>query len=123
MDKWNSLRRAKAELYNGLFEGTPIRPLSVADAAEPVYHLYVVRVPDTERDRLVAALNDQGIDAAVHYPVPLHLQPPLAGSQTTDLPVTEQAAGEVISLPVYPEMTDDDVHRVAGALKDALGVR
>lgn len=120
MDDWNHLRRSRAALYDTLFKGTPISPLTVAAGALPVYHLYVVRVPASERDRLVGALNDQGIDAAVHYPVPLHLQPPLQGSQTVDLPVTEMAAREVISLPVYPEMTDDDVGRVADALKDAI---
>jgi len=120
MDDWNARRRSRALLYDSLFKDTPVRPLGVAEGAMPVYHLYVVRVPEAERDRLVKALNDQGIDAAVHYPVPLHLQPPLAGSQTTALPVTELAAREVISLPVYPEMTDEDVHRVADTLKDAI---
>lgn len=120
MDDWNARRRAKAALYDQLFEATAIRTLAVTEGAEPVYHLYVVRVPATERERLVALLNDQGIDAAVHYPVPLHLQPPLQGSQSAPLPVTEQAAGEVISLPVYPEMTDDDVHRIADTLKGAI---
>ncbi|NQV85388.1 MAG: DegT/DnrJ/EryC1/StrS family aminotransferase, partial [Rhodospirillales bacterium] len=120
MEDWNARRRSRAMLYDSLFKDTPVRPLGVAEAAAAVYHLYVVRVPEAERDRLVTVLNDQGIDAAVHYPVPLHMQPPLAGSQTTALPVTEQAAREVISLPVYPEMTDEDVHRVADTLKDAI---
>lgn len=123
LEDWNRLRRSHAAVYDEAFKDGLVRPLAVQTDAEPVYHLYVVRVPETGRDRAVAELNDQGIAAAVHYPVPLHLQPALAGEGPGEgaFPVTEKAAREVISLPVYPEMTDEDIHRVADTLKDALG--
>lgn len=123
LDEWNNLRRSRAALYDSFFESTTIRPQGLSDGVLPVYHLYVVRVPAKERDRLVEALNGQGVDAAVHYPVPLHMQPPLKGMQKAPLSITEQVAGEVISLPVYPEMTDDDVARVADTFKEAIGAQ
>lgn len=125
MDDWNGLRRSHAATYDRAFEDSSIRPLAVHPDAVPVYHLYVIRVPEAERDRVVAELNEQGIAAAVHYPVPLHLQPALTGEGYTEgaFPITEKAAGEVISLPVYPEMTDEDVLRVAAAVKEAVESR
>lgn len=119
---WNEKRRAHARQYDRAFANSLTRPLKALAGAALVYHLYVVRVPETERDRVVARLNQQGIAASVHYPVPLHRQPALAGQRTAPgpLPVTERAAREVISLPVYPEMTADDVDFVADAVKAAL---
>jgi dTDP-4-amino-4,6-dideoxygalactose transaminase len=86
------------------------------------YHLYTVRVP-AGRDRVRAALLEQGIETGVHYPIPLHLQPAYAwmGLREGAFPVAERAAREVLSLPLHPEMTDDQVDRVCAALSEALG--
>ncbi|MEK7799746.1 MAG: DegT/DnrJ/EryC1/StrS family aminotransferase [Acidobacteriota bacterium] len=86
------------------------------------YHLYTVRVP-AGRDRVRAALLERGIETGIHYPIPLHLQPAYAwmGLREGAFPEAERAAREVLSLPLYPEMTDDQVGRVCEALRGALG--
>ncbi len=86
------------------------------------YHLYTVRVP-AGRDRVRAALLERGIETGIHYPIPLHLQPAYAwmGLWEGAFPEAERAAREVLSLPLYPEMTDDQVERVCGALRGVLG--
>jgi dTDP-4-amino-4,6-dideoxygalactose transaminase len=90
----------------------------VAAAANPVWHLYVVRSPG--RDALLADLNRRGIGAGVHYPLPLHLQPAYAelGYRAGDLPVTEQVAAECLSLPLYPEMSEAQQDHVVAALRE-----
>jgi dTDP-4-amino-4,6-dideoxygalactose transaminase len=81
-----------------------------------VYHQYVIRTHG--RDRLVSWLRDRGIGTAIHYPVPIHLQPGYAGRlpRVVDLPVTERLAGEIVSLPVFASLTDDEVELVIAAL-------
>ncbi len=106
LEVWNAQRRAHAAHYAQLLAGVPgVTPLHVAGYAEPVFHLYVVRAQ--QRDRLVAHLRERGIGTGIHYPVPCHLQPAFhaLGYRAGDLPATEQAAGEVVSLPMYPELT------------------
>ncbi len=127
LETWNAQRRAHAAHYAQLLAGVPgITPPHVAGYAEPVFHLYVVRAP--QRDRLVAHLREQGIGVGIHYPVPCHLQPAFGalGYRAGDLPVTEQAAREVISLPMYPELTAEQrayvveaIHRFCGSLEQA----
>jgi dTDP-4-amino-4,6-dideoxygalactose transaminase len=97
-----------------------VRTPFVPEWAEPVWHLYVVRVP--ERDRVLRRLREDGIDAGIHYPVPLHLQPAYAylGGKKGDLPVTERVADEILSLPIFPEMTPGQVDRVVDSLRRAL---
>ena len=85
-----------------------------------VYHLYVVRSP--RRDELVETLRSQGIEAGVHYPLPLHLQPAYAflRHQPGSFPVAEAAAEQVLSLPLFPEMTSEQQDRVVKAIKEAV---
>ena len=85
-----------------------------------VYHLYVIRT--VQRDKLLAHLKSKGIGAGVHYPIPLHRQPAYAkqGYADISLPVTEQVAAEVLSLPMYPELTTNEIHYIADAVKEAL---
>ena len=119
LEAWNSQRRANAAHYTELLSQVrPVVPPFTADYAEHVFHLYVLRVPD--RDRLAAFLHDRGIGAGIHYPVPCHLQPALAhlGYRPGDLPVTESLAGEVISLPMYPELTAEQRAYVAAAIEE-----
>ena len=121
LEAWNRRRRELAAIYDRAFAGTAVRPVAVAPGVEPVYHLYVVRVP--RRDEVAASLRRQGIEAGVHYPVPLHLQRAYArlGMGPGSLPATERAAAEVLSLPLYPEMGDDTVRECAAAVLQALG--
>jgi dTDP-4-amino-4,6-dideoxygalactose transaminase len=79
----------------------------------------VIRVP--ERSRIQAALIKRGVQSGVHYPVPCHLQPPLRRYANHPLPVAEQSAGELLSLPLFPHMTAAQVDRVCWTLDKALG--
>ena len=85
-----------------------------------MFHQYVVRV--RERDRFRARLADAGISTAVFYPIPLHLQECFAelGYRAGDLPESEKAANEVLALPMFPQLTDAEVDRVAEAVRDAV---
>jgi len=82
-----------------------------------VYHLYVVRTP--QREALRAFLREQGIGTLIHYPVPIHLQPAYAdlGYGPRTLPETELAAAQVLSLPLYPELREDEVSAVCAAIQ------
>jgi dTDP-4-amino-4,6-dideoxygalactose transaminase len=119
---WNRARRAAAARYDELLAALPAvtRPATL-EGNEHVWHLYVVRVPD--RDTVLARLHAAGIGAGVHYPVPIHLQGAFAalGLGTGSFPATEAAAREVLSLPLFPEITPDQQERVAEALRAALG--
>jgi dTDP-4-amino-4,6-dideoxygalactose transaminase len=120
---WNDRRRALAALYGRELSGLPLGLPCELPGARAVYHLYVVRHP--ERDRLMAGLRELGVATLVHYPVPLHLQPAFErhGGKPGDLPVVEKSAREIFSLPLYPEMSDEQVRCVARALRETLGAR
>jgi dTDP-4-amino-4,6-dideoxygalactose transaminase len=111
LDAANDERRRRAALYDEALRGIAV-PV-VAAWAEPVYHLYVVEVDG--RDELRAALNAAGVGTDVHYPLPSHLQPACAdlGMGRGALPVTEELAGRILSLPMYPELPIEHVERVA----------
>ncbi len=118
---WNQQRLAHALLYNQLLRGSPaVTPVERADNTH-VYHLYVVRVPT--RDGLQVYLKERGIFTGIHYPVPNHLQPALKdlGYKEGDFPVTEQAVKEIISLPMFAEITDEEIKTVAEAVKEFFG--
>jgi dTDP-4-amino-4,6-dideoxygalactose transaminase len=103
LDGWNAQRRAAAAHYGELLSAVDgVACPQAAAYAEPVYHLYVVRVP--QRDELRAYLQERGVGTGIHYPVPCHLQPAFAGLgyRPGDFPVTERIVGEVLSLPMYP---------------------
>jgi dTDP-4-amino-4,6-dideoxygalactose transaminase len=105
LDNWNEARRRHAAAYDAAFDSVDgVEPIRVHESAEAVYHQYVVRVG--ERDRARAALSEQGIGAAVHYPIPLHKQPALAEIVAGEFPGAESLAAEVLSVPVFPEMTE-----------------
>jgi dTDP-4-amino-4,6-dideoxygalactose transaminase len=119
LDSWNRGRRAAAELYDRLFEGTQVKTLRYPAHQTPVRHLYVVQVPD--RESAISALREREIGFGIHYPIPIHLQP--AYAEYADLagsfPVTESAAEHIISLPMFGEITNDEVHFVAKTLLEA----
>ncbi len=117
LDAWNADRRAIAARYDELLAPLGIRRVATQDGCLPVFHLYVVRVAD--RVRKLEALKAAGIEAGIHYPVPLHLQKAYQhlGLALGHLPVTEAAANEILSLPIWPGMGADLVQRVVEVMK------
>ena len=119
---WNAARREHAAAYSAALEDLPgvVTPAVQPDGVH-VFHVYAIRVPG-DRDAIKDALNAAGIGAGIHYPLPLHLQPALAdlGGQPGDFPQAEEAAGSIISLPIYPEMTAAQRDRVIDALRAAV---
>jgi dTDP-4-amino-4,6-dideoxygalactose transaminase len=120
LDGWNAARREHAARYDEALADLPlVRPVT-REAVEHVWHLYVVRVPgrDAVRERLAA----EGIETGIHYPVPVHLQPACADLDYLpgSFPVTEAAAAEIVSLPMYPELPEDAPRRVADVLAACL---
>ncbi|MER7673533.1 DegT/DnrJ/EryC1/StrS family aminotransferase [Kitasatospora sp. NPDC096128] len=120
---WNAARRAAAARYDRLLDGLPgVTPPGTAPGNEHVRHLYPVRIA-RGRDAVLGALRAAGIGAGVHYPVPVHLQPafrPL-GYGAGAFPVAERAAGELLSLPLHPHLTEAQQVRVVEVLRRALG--
>ncbi len=116
VDEWNVRRRAIAAAYNKGLEGVAVTPAEKPNCYH-VYHQYTVRV--AERDRLVKYLNDNGVGAVVYYPVELHLQKAFADRVPAgfSLPVSEQAMREVLSLPMYPELTDEQIATIIGVFR------
>lgn len=123
LEAWTELRRRHANAYASLLGETSLSLPHAAREARHVYHLYVVRT--RERDRVRSELQVGGVQAGIHYPIPVHLQPAYAnlGYGRGDFPVSEQAAAEVLSLPLYPEMTGGALDRVARAVASSVGGR
>lgn len=121
MDQWNASRRQAAALYDELLADLPIISPPVANWAEPVYHLYVVRLEN--RDALQTHLTEAGIASGMHYPVPIHMQASYQelGYKQGDFPVTEKLAGEILSLPIFPELNSEKVHYVVSAIREFVG--
>lgn len=118
---WNDMRRAAAARYDALLGDVPgVQLPRQAEGNTDVWHLYVVQVQ--ERDRVLHELNEAGIGAGIHYPVPVHLTGAFAhlGFGPGSFPVAEQAAGRILSLPIFPHITDEQQQRVAASLKRAL---
>jgi dTDP-4-amino-4,6-dideoxygalactose transaminase len=121
----NQRRREVARQYGqGLSESEPVRRPQVAEYARHVFHIYAVRVPN--RDAVLAELAQEGISCGIHYPIPVHLQAAYAhlNRPIGSFPVAERCANELLSLPMYPELTSEQVARVVEVLKSAesLGV-
>ena len=121
LDTWNAERRERAFAYAKALEGAPgvVTPRE-REGARSAWHLYTVRVP--ERDALAERLKARGIGTAIHYPRPIHLQASMAsaGGRPGDLPVSEQLSREVLCLPLFPELSLEDVARVAAEVRALL---
>lgn len=118
LDDWNKARIDCARQYTELLKASSYKlPADMSDS-ECVWHCYVIETP--ERDRVRAALQDAGIQSAVHYPVPIHLQRAYAhlDYRSGDLPVTEALCEQCLSLPIYPELSKEKISRVASVLLD-----
>ena len=109
---WNAKRRRNARLYDGLLQG--VSTPEEAEWATHSYHLYVIR--SKERDRLRSFLAKNGIGTEIHYPIPLHLQESWGFLPKARLPKTEKACKEILSLPIYPELSPVQVRAVAKAI-------
>jgi dTDP-4-amino-4,6-dideoxygalactose transaminase len=119
--RWTQRRQDLAALYDRELGGLPGLGLPREQPyARAVYHLYVVR--HKYRDALQAALAERGIGTLIHYPIPLHLQPAFSslGGRRGDHPVAEAAADEILSLPLYPELRDEQAHAVCAALREIV---
>ena len=119
MGGWNERRRANAAWLSERLDGvvTPVEQ----DGAYHVFHLYTVRVPKGRRDAVMTNLRARDIEAGVYYPLCLHQQPlyrklGIGGS----FPVAEALAAEILSLPVHPALSQDDLERIAGAVNESL---
>jgi dTDP-4-amino-4,6-dideoxygalactose transaminase len=118
LESWLERREAIASRYTLALAGTEVRPPAPFPEGRHAYHLYVVEA--SERDRFRALLLEAGVETAVHYPRPIHQQPAYRElGLDRDLAVSERLAETVVSLPIYPELTDDEVERVSAAARAA----
>lgn len=118
LDAWTGARRSVAARYRAAFGDGPARLVGEEPGSQGAYHLAVVRVPD--RPRIQRQLAAAGIETQIHYPVPCHQQAPYRRFAAHRLPVAEKSAAQILSLPIFPHMSDDRVARVCHAIRDAL---
>lgn len=118
LNKWNEMRRENAKKYNELLSNIDgiITPYE-ADYAKHVYHLYVIKTEN--RDKLREELKSEGVATGIHYPIPLHLQPAYnyLGYKRGDFPVTEKASQEILSLPMFAELSDQQIEEIVELIK------
>jgi dTDP-4-amino-4,6-dideoxygalactose transaminase len=119
---WTERRRAAAAFYREALGGIRgLRPPGERPHEKAVYHTFVVEAD--RRDELKRFLEERGIGTAIHYPIPIHLQEAAAGlgHRPGDFPVAERLSGRILSLPIYPELSREDLERVAGAIREFYG--
>jgi dTDP-4-amino-4,6-dideoxygalactose transaminase len=124
LEAWSAARRKNAEYYNKAFaDSSHIRTPVIDPANVSIYNQYTLRVE--KRDELQEHLKKKGIGSSVYYPLPLHLQPcfEYLGYKEGAFPESEKAAKEVVSLPVYPELTTNQLDEVIGAVREFYGER
>jgi len=114
LNDWSDMRRSAAAKYNKLLDGVVETPTE-AQWAKHVYHLYVIQTED--RDGLSKYLNEQGISTGIHYPVPVHKQPCMEAGNV-NLPVTDACVDRILSLPMHPQLTDEQIEYVAEKIQE-----
>ena len=119
LDRFNARRRQIAALYRQRLADSPVTLVQTLTEVEPVHHLLVVQVAD--RDRFRQRLAAHGVETSIHYPVPCHRQPAFERFGPGYLPVVERAASRLVSLPIFPTMTDEQVHRVCDVISNVGG--
>jgi dTDP-4-amino-4,6-dideoxygalactose transaminase len=122
LDKWNEARRRMANLYRRELEGAAgvELPPTEKPSQTSVYHLFVIR--SDNRDQLASHLEKNGVEAAIHYPIPIHLQTPYRtkyGYSEGSFPIAEKLAGRVLSLPIHPAITEEEVQTVSRLVRDS----
>ncbi len=124
LDEFNDKRRKAAALYKSLLLDTPLVLPAEAPSRRHAYHLFVVRVPAGKRDALQKFLAGKNINTMIHYPIPVHKQPACKGKVKVParIPVTEKICSEILSLPMFPEMTGDEVRTVCSAIRAFYGL-
>jgi dTDP-4-amino-4,6-dideoxygalactose transaminase len=115
LEAWNDARREAIRKYAELLP-LDVRVLTIQPDAVSAHHQHVVRLD--RRDAVKEALRADGIESGIHYPIPCHLHPPYERYATTSLPVAERAAGEILSLPLFPHITESQIERVCTSLDD-----
>ncbi len=120
LDAWTEARRRHAAFYSELLSGVAVQRPVEMPYAKHVYHVYSIRIP--KRDQMQEALQTKGIQTGIHYPIPVHLQKAYAdfGYGVGALPVTEQAASELLSLPMFAELENGQIEAVCAAVREAL---
>jgi dTDP-4-amino-4,6-dideoxygalactose transaminase len=120
LDRWSEARARNAALYDSLFEGSRVGRPYHDPRTRHIYNQYVIRVP--KRDELRQLLSERGIGTEVYYPVPLHLQKcfSMLGHKVGDMPHSEAAARETLALPIYPELTEEQIRYVAANVRDFI---
>ena len=121
LQEWTKKRQAHANLYNKLFSDLPVGLPIVGDDSNHVYHQYAIKIKNN-REKVMNYLQENGVSSAVHYPKPIHLQDAYAflGYKKGDLPISEQLSQEILSLPVYPELTEAQITMIATLVKKAI---
>src|SRR5438876_3328088 len=120
LDQWNEARQAHAQIYTEQLQGLVETVPAVRSWGTHVFYVYVVQV--TEREHFRKKLEQEGIATGIHYPIPIHLQPACKkyGFKRGMLPVTEAVTERIVSLPMYPELTDEQIHFVTNTIKKSF---
>lgn len=120
IEEWNNKRRKNAEIYNRLLENLEVIAPYEADYAKHVYHIYGIRTKN--RDELRNFLSERGIATGIHYPIPLHLQKAYSFMEIKEgsFPISERIANEIISLPIFPELTEEQIRYIATCIEEFL---
>jgi dTDP-4-amino-4,6-dideoxygalactose transaminase len=118
LDTWNAARADLAAYYTQLLNNSSYKLPMIPSDSECVWHCYVIEAPERERVRRI--LDDAGIETGIHYPVPVHLQNAYASLdyKSGDLPVTEKLCQHCLSLPIYPELSKEQIFTIASTLRD-----
>lgn len=118
LDKWNSKRKEIAKIYDENFKDSNVVTPSVREENESVYHQYVLQTED--REKMLNKLKDKGVAAGVYYPVPLHLQKVYKdlGYKEGDMPVAEYLSHRTFAIPVYPELTEEQIRYIIDSIKE-----
>src|SRR5450830_300710 len=117
LDEWNLKRKQISDMYSKGLKGLPIILPSAAPENKHVFHLYVIRVK--QREKFMKFISDEGVGTIIHYPIPIHLQPAYKylNYKKGFLPVTEKVAEEIVSLPIFPDLEDNEVEYVIKSIK------
>jgi dTDP-4-amino-4,6-dideoxygalactose transaminase len=121
LDKWNDARRKNADIYRKYLQGTEVQTPEEMPYARHVYHVFCVRVKD--REKLMDFLKDKGVFTNIHYPIPIHLQKAYGflGLKKGDFPVTEGSMDRILSLPMFAELTEEQIKYTADCIKEFYG--